>query len=349
MTQASERPGRRPTIADIAARAGVSPTAVSFALNDRPGISEQTRARILAAVAELGWRPNVAARALGGRRADTVGLVVARPARTLGVEPFFAQLVSGLQARLSTDLVALQLLVVEDMSAELDVYRRWAAERRTDGVVVLDLEQDDPRPEELVRMGLPAVLVGGDGTPGPVPAVFADDHAAMTALAEHLAALGHVQVGHVGGIPAYVHSARRVAALHDAGSRLGLHVTTVPTDFSQDEAAAATRALLARDERPTAIVYDSDVAALAGVTVLAEAGLSVPGDVSVASFDDSELVRLAHPPLTAMTRDTFELGELVAATTLSLVRGERVPDVVGAPTPELTVRGSTGPVPGGAA
>jgi DNA-binding LacI/PurR family transcriptional regulator len=179
--------------------------------------------------------------------------------------------------------------------------------------------------------------------------VFADDHAAMTALAEHLAALGHTQVGHVGGIPAYVHSARRVSALHDAGSRLGLNVTTAPTDFSQDEAAAATRVLLARDERPTAIVYDSDVAALAGVTVLAEAGLSVPADISVASFDDSELVRLAHPPLTAMTRDTFELGELVAATMLALVRGESVPDVVGAPTPELTVRGSTGRVPGGAA
>jgi DNA-binding LacI/PurR family transcriptional regulator len=340
-----ERPGRRPTIADIAAQAGVSPTAVSFALNDRPGISEQTRTRILAAVAELGWRPNVAARALGGRRADTVGLVVARPARTLGVEPFFAQLVSGLQARLSADRVALQLLVVEDVSAELDVYRRWAAERRTDGVVVLDLKQDDPRPEELARAGLPAVLVGGDGTPGPVPAVFADDHAAMIVLAEHLAALGHVHVGHVGGIPASIHSARRVAALHDTGARLGLTITTVPTDFSQDEAAAATRALLAHDERPTAIVYDSDVAALAGVTVLAEAGLSVPGDISVASFDDSALVRLAHPPLTAMTTDTFELGELVGQTVLSLVRGQAVPDVVGAPPPRLTVRGSTGRVP----
>lgn len=336
---------RRPTIADIAAHAGVSPTAVSFALNDRPGISERTRTRILAAVAELGWRPNVAARALGGRRADTVGLVVTRPARTLGVEPFFAQLVSGLQARLSTDLVALQLLVVEDMSAELDVYRGWAAERRTDGVVVLDLERDDPRPEELVRMGLPAVLLSGDGMPGPVPAVFVDDHAAMTSLAEHLAALGHARVGHVGGAAAYVHSARRLTALHEAGARLGLDITTVPTDFSQDEAAAATRVLLARDERPTAIVYDSDVAALAGVTALAGAGLDVPGDISVASFDDSELVRLAHPPLTALTRDTFELGEVLATTLLSLVRGEPVPDVVDAPTPVLTVRGSTGRVP----
>jgi DNA-binding LacI/PurR family transcriptional regulator len=89
---------------------------------------------------------------------------------------------------------------------------------------------------------------------------------------------------------------RRVSAPHDAGARLGLHITTVPTDISQVEAAAATRALLARDERPTAIVYDSDVAALAGVTVLTEAGLSVQGDVSAASFEDSELVRPAHPP-----------------------------------------------------
>ncbi|HEY0188766.1 MAG TPA: LacI family DNA-binding transcriptional regulator [Cellulomonas sp.] len=331
----------RATIADIARLAGVSPTAVSFALNDRPGISEETRRRILDAVAELNWRPSLAARTLTGMRSDTVGLVVARPARTLGIEPFFAQLLSGLQARLSLDLVALHQLVVEDVATEVEVYHRWAAEQRVDGLVVLDLEIDDPRPAVLHALGLPAVVLGGTGEPGPLPAVWVDDYAAMAQVAEHLAALGHRRVGHVGGIADYEHSVRRVAALRDASQRLGLTVEQEQTDYSDSASAAATRRLLGRPVPPTAIVFDSDVAALAGLGVASALGVRVPADLSVVSFDDSELARLVHPPLTALSRDTHALGVLVADTLLALVAGQDVPPVVQAPAPVLAPRAST--------
>ncbi|MFC7405848.1 LacI family DNA-binding transcriptional regulator [Georgenia alba] len=334
--------GARPTIADIARRVGVSTAAVSFALNGRPGVSDATRQRILDAVEELGWHPHRAARALSGKQADTVGLVVARPARTIGIEPFFAQLVSGLQARLSGDMVALQLLVVEDKAAEVEVYRRWSAERRTDGFVLLDLEVDDPRPAVLAELDVPAVLVGGDGSPQPVPAVFIDDYAAMGQIVEHLVALGHRRVGHVGGIPRFVHSRRRVAALEAAAREHDLDVVSVPTDFSETEAVAVTKQLVRLPDPPTAVIYDSDVEALAGLTVLRDTGLSVPADVSVVSFDDSELARLVAPPLTAMTRDTFALGGLVAEVLLARLGGSDVEDVVQAPVPELTARESTG-------
>jgi DNA-binding LacI/PurR family transcriptional regulator len=333
----------RPTIADIAQRAGVSATAVSFALNDRPGISEDTRRRILDAVAELNWRPSVAARALTGMRTDTVGLVVARPARTLGIEPFFAQLLSGLQARLSTDAVALHLLVVEDVAAELEIYHRWAAENRVDGLVVVDLESDDPRPAVLHDLHLPAVVLGGTGAPGVLPAVWVDDYAAMDQVAEHLAGLGHRRIGHVGGIPAYEHSVRRVDALRDASRRLGLEVRHESTDYSESASAAATRRLLADEAPPTAIVYDSDVAALAGLGVASTLGVSVPNELSVVSFDDSELARLVHPPLTALSRDTHALGMLVADTLLDVVLGRPVDQVIAAPAPVLTPRESTAP------
>lgn len=155
---------RRPTIKDIARRAGVSESAVSFALNDRPGVSRDTRARIRRVAEELGWQPNSAARALSGARAGVVGLVLARPAHTLGVESFFLQLVSGIQEVLAAGRIALLFQVVEDIDAECAVYRRWWAERRVDGVIVVDPRTQDPRPELLAGLGLPAVMVGTTAT-----------------------------------------------------------------------------------------------------------------------------------------------------------------------------------------
>ncbi|WP_414504569.1 substrate-binding domain-containing protein [Streptomyces sp. NEAU-L66] len=167
---ARRKPARRPTIKDIARRAGVSESAVSFALNDRPGVSQDTRARVRRVAEELGWQANSAARALSGERAGAMGLVLARPAQTLGVESFFLQLVSGIQEVLSARQIALLLQVVEDLDTECALYRRWWAERRVDGVLVVDPRTDDPRPELLAALGLPAVVVGGPAAPGPDPA-----------------------------------------------------------------------------------------------------------------------------------------------------------------------------------
>ncbi len=159
-------PRRRPTMKDIAERAGVSPSAVSFALNDRDGVSPATRARIREVAEELGWQPNSAARALSGERSGCVGLVLARPARTLGVESFFLQLVSGIQEALAARRVALLFQVVEDLDAECTTYRRWWAERRVDGVLVVDPRTEDPRPALLASLTLPTVVIG-DTQPAP--------------------------------------------------------------------------------------------------------------------------------------------------------------------------------------
>src|SRR5689334_5762179 len=136
---------RRTTIADIARAAGVSKGAVSYALNGRPGVSDATRRRILKIAAEVGWHPSSAARALSDGRAGVLGLVVDRPARTLGIESFFMQLISGIEATLSASSVGLLLQVTEDQANEMDAYRRWWGQRRVDGVIIVDLRQDDPR------------------------------------------------------------------------------------------------------------------------------------------------------------------------------------------------------------
>ncbi|MEV4162253.1 LacI family DNA-binding transcriptional regulator [Nonomuraea dietziae] len=332
----------RPTIADIAARVGVSKGAVSFALNGRPGVSEETRARVLQVAEEMKWRPHSAARALGGARAEAAGLVIARPARTIGVEPFFAHLLSGLQAGLSAGAVALHLLIVEDTAAEIEVYRRWASEGRVDGFILVDLQVRDPRIEVIEELGVPAVVLGGPGPHGSLSSVWADDREAMLSIADYLAALGHTRIAHVSGLPAFRHTQRRVRALRDSARRLSLReVVSVPTDFSDAQGAAATRALLSRKQRPTAIVYDSDVMAVAGLGVAAEMRVSVPGELSIVAFDDSVLTQIVHPSLTALSRDTFALGRRVAETLLGAIADPATPVNVRTPTPVLTVREST--------
>ncbi|GAA1666430.1 LacI family DNA-binding transcriptional regulator [Fodinicola feengrottensis] len=331
----------RPTIGDIARQSGVSKGAVSFALNGRPGVSDATRQRILAIAEEMGWRPHSAARALRGARAGMVGLVSARPARTLGVEPFFAQIVSGLQAGLSVRGTGLQLLVVEDIAAEAAIYRRWQSENRVDGVVLFDLRSQDPRVEELERSRLPVVVLGGPGKHGNLPSVWTDDREAMLHIVDYLAALGHRRIAHVAGLPELWHTQRRIRALRDAAARLDLEgARSWPTDFSDAEGAAATRRLLSNRPRPSAIVYDSDIMAVAGLGVALEMGLRIPEDLSIVSFDDSLLARLMHPALTALSRDTFALGELLARTLLDVIDGASTTGLK-LPTPNLVAREST--------
>ncbi|GAA1645084.1 LacI family DNA-binding transcriptional regulator [Nonomuraea maheshkhaliensis] len=348
----------RPTIADIAQRVGVSKGAVSFALNGRPGVSEATRARILEAAREMNWRPHSAARALGGARAEAVGLVIARPASTLGVEPFFAQLLSGLQARLSRQQVAMHLLVVEDSAAEIEVYREWTSAHRVDGFILVDPQVRDPRPAALEELGAPAVVLGGSGGPGPLSSVWADDREAMLSVVDYLAALGHRRIAHVAGLPGFRHTQRRIRALRDSARRLGLTgAVSLPTDYSDAEGAAATRTLLSRGRagasrpnprpaarpaaRPTAIVYDSDVMALAGLGVAMEMGVRVPDELSVVAFDDSVLTRVTHPAITSLSRDTFALGGQVAEVVLEVIADPGTRRNVKTATPRLVIRGST--------
>lgn len=333
----------RPTIADIAREAGVSKGAVSFALNGRPGVSEETRARIVGVADRMQWRPHSAARALGRSSTGLVGLVTARPARTIGVEPFFGQLLSGLQAGLSASGVGLQLRIVEDVASEIDVYRSWGAEHRVDGLALLDLQTPDPRIQVLDELATPFVTLGEPTRTQQVSAVTVDDAAAMRTILDYLVALGHTHIHHIAGLGHLRHTRRRISATRAAAKTLGLDIRTTTTDFSDTEGAIATRAALTASPTPTALVFDSDVMAVAGLAVAMEMGASVPRDVSIVSFDDSVLARLMHPSITALSRDTFALGEQLAAALLETIEHPESRRRWVAPQPQLVVRESTTP------
>ena len=310
---------RRVTISDIAERAGVSKGAVSYALNGRPGVSDDTRARILTIARDLGWYPNRAARALSAERADACGLVLARPARTLALEPFFMEFIAGVESELSSKSVALTLQLVESVEEEIEVYRRWWGERRVDGILLVDLRIEDPRVDELDRLGLPAVVVGGPVENGMLPAVWHDEKAVVIEAVRYLAALGHTRVGRVAGVPHFVHTVQRTEGFLEVTRELGLQTDVVDTDYTAESGARATRRLLSAPEPPSAILFDSDVLAVTGLGVAQHMGFGVPDDLSIVGWDDSLISQVVHPPLTAITRDLVTFGAESAAHLLEVI------------------------------
>jgi DNA-binding LacI/PurR family transcriptional regulator len=338
---------KRPTITDIAVRAGVTKAAVSFALNGQPGVSAATRERILAIADEIGFQPSSAARALTAGRAGAFGLIIDRPARMLGIEPFFMQVISGIQADLTQHHITLQFSMAEDPADEIALYREWWAQRRVDGVFVYDLRRDDTRIDALESLRMPAVVIGSPRGSGPLPAVWQDEHSVVAAIVGHLAKLGHTRIARVGGLPQYWHTALRASAFTEVASAFGVEIVQAEADYTAEHGAEATASLLAGPasrsrDRPTAIVYDNDVMAVAGLSCATRLGLEVPADLSIVSWDDSALCELTNPALTAMARDIAWIGSTAARMLRSLVNGEQVANVK-EEAPQLIVRGSVGP------
>lgn len=332
----------RITIADVARVAGVSKSAVSFALNQRPGVAADTRERILQTASDLGWAPNQQARALSTSRAYAFGLVIARPAKVLAEDAFFPAFIAGMEAELVSDGAALVLQVVTH-AQEADGYRRLARAGRVDGVVLTDLRTTDTRIPLLQELSLPAVTLNRGASPSPFPAIGLDDRPAVRAAVRHLIDLGHREIGYVAGPPRYVHVvARRTAwaeEMADAGLPKGL---VSQGQFSAQGGAAATRRLLDSTCPPTAIVYASDIMAIAGVAAARERGLDVPRDLSVVGFDDTPLAAHVHPPLTTARADVFGWGRAAMAALARLAAGREQADVE-CPPAQLIVRDSTGP------
>jgi DNA-binding LacI/PurR family transcriptional regulator len=327
---ASDKP-RRPTIDDVAARAGVSSAAVSFAVNGRPGVGEQTRRRILEAAEELGWRPSASARALTEARSRAVGLLLSRSLDQLEVDPFFVRFLAGIERTLARSDHDLVLRVAE--AIEPVAYARLAASGRVDGFLLCDVEVDDARFALLAEAGVPAVVAGHPVSPCPFPWVETAHADGMALVVEHLLERGHRTIGFVGGPAHLEHVQARLAVWRSTLEDAGLE----PGPVSHEPGTLFER-------RVTAIVHTSDGLAAAALAAARERGVAVPGELSIAGFDDSPLAALAAPPLTSVRVDYAGFGEGAAAALLAAIAGDPLPEFVPAP-PTLSVRTSTAPAP----
>ncbi len=336
----------RPTITDVATAAGVSKGAVSFALNGRPGISEETRRRILATAEAMGWSPSSRARALSVSKSLAVGLVIARPPEILRADSFFPSFIAGLETVLSARGQALLLQVAEH--DDLTAYRRLAQEGRVDGVFLTDLQDDDERPALLEELGLPAVLIGphlGDLPGSGQSALGVDDAPGIRAAVLHLVDLGHTRIAHVSGPAQMVHGRSRRQAWSQALSDAGLpEGPCVQADFSAESGARAMAELLELTDRPTAVVFANDLMAMAGLSLAVSRGVSVPGDLSITGFDDVEISAHLQPSLTSVHTDVVAWGRAAATRLLQLIDTTDLTPVE-LPEARLVVRASTGPAP----
>ena len=287
--------------------------------------------------------PSSAARALQGSRANACGLILARRAETLAFEPFFMELIAGIESELSARGTALTIQLVDELQleAELELYRRWGSERRVDGVFVVDLRVDDPRLDELVRIGLPAIVLAGSRGQHALPTVWQNEAVAVIGAVRYLAALGHRRIARVAGAEGFVQTENRTGAFLQTVGELGLTARVVTTDFMAETGAHVTRQLLSEPQPPTAFLYESDILAVAGLGVAHEMGLQVPGDLSIIACDDSPFCQVVHPPLSAITRDIPGLGAEACRRLLELIERGQCDDLE-LPYGHLTPRGSTG-------
>lgn len=332
----------RPTIRDIAKAAGVSPGAASFALNDRAGVSEETRLRVKRIAHELGWTRNAAAVALSSGQARAVGLVIGRREETFTGERFFMRLIAGIERVLTERSLNLVLRLVDSVEDEMDSYQQWWAERCVDGVIVTDPRMNDPRPALLNELGLPGVFVGAQRITS-LPRVRVDDGVAMRRLVDHFADNGHTRLAHVPGSADLVHTRSRIETFASHCRELGIAVVPVTgTDFREETGRAATVDLLRSSTPPSGIIYDSEVLTMGGLLAIAETTLRIPDDLAIASFEDSPICRISRPQITALSRDPAQLGADAAGLLLALLEGQDLDEVV-EPAMELEIRGSTVP------
>jgi LacI family transcriptional regulator, galactose operon repressor len=325
----------RPTIKDVAEGAGVSIATVSRALNDKDDVSERTRERVREVARSVGYTADPAARSLVTQKTRLVAVVVGDNAghRDLSLV-FFGKVLAAISRRLAQSSYDPLLLQPGDVGPE----------HRFDAAVLIGVDDDDPLIAELATQQVPLVGVDVRCAGGRTAYVGSDHWDGVRLALAHLHALGHRRIAHLGGAANTVAGSERLQAFRREAAALRLEVSEEllrEGDFSSASGYRETCALLALEDRPTAIVAASDLMALAAMQAIRDAGLQPGSDIAVVGFDDLEAAALAHPPLTTIRQDRQELGTLAATRAIELIEDAVVVPASTVLPVELVVRGSS--------
>jgi LacI family transcriptional regulator, repressor for deo operon, udp, cdd, tsx, nupC, and nupG len=338
-----ERGRERSRLQDLATAAGVSEATVSRVLNDKPGVSKETRQGVLAALDLLGYeRPSK----LQKRRSGLVGLIV--PELTNPIFPAFVQVIESALVR---DGYTPILCSMTPGGVPESEYIDMLLERGVNGIIFVsglhaDVSADHSRYAALVQSGLPIILVNGHLHALRVTSVSADDEAAVRIAVTHLISLGHRHIGLATGPLRYRPSALKkdsfLRAMKELAEIDASELVAVSLFTVEGGRAAAERLL---DVPVTAVVCANDLMALGAVRAVQSRGFTVPNHVSVVGYDDSALITFTDPPLTTLRQPVHAMGGAAVRALLDELRGVPIPHGDLLFQPELVVRGSTGPAP----
>ncbi|NEA48721.1 LacI family DNA-binding transcriptional regulator [Streptomyces sp. SID10815] len=321
------RGGRRPTLEEVAARAGVGRGTVSRVINGSPRVSDATRAAVQAAVAELGYVPNTAARALAANRTDAIALVVPEPETRFFAEPYFSDMLRGVGAELADTEMQL-LLTFAGGDRERRRLAQYLAAHRVDGVLLVSVHADDPLPDLVAQLEIPAVISGPRSAAETLPSVDSDNYGGARSAVEHLLAGGRRRIAHITGHLDVYGAQRRVDGYRDALREAGIatdETLVEQGDFTEEGGRRAMARLLENAPDVDAVFAGSDVTAAGARQVLRERGRRTPEDVALVGYDDSAIARHMDPPLTSVRQPIEEMGRAMIDLLLTEIADRRLP------------------------
>lgn len=326
------RRGGRITLEDVAARAGVSRALASIVMREAPGASAATRERVLATARELGYRPDVRARSLGGQKSKLIGVMFG-----VGVGLFHFDQLEGLYAAAEEhdhNLILSPVTRGRDEAKALESLQDF----RFDGLIMLG----PPTLTPLLAGRMPVVVIGWHVDHPAVDVVRTSDETGMAIAVDHLVSLGHRRIAHIDGGDTPIGAARADAfAMAMRGHGLGSQLQVVLGGQAQVDGQRAARALLDTDELPTALIAYNDDTATAALGVFAQQGIKVPTDISVIGWDDSNVAALSPVGLTSVVQEPVTLARLAVERVIDRINQRRIEDREIVLEPTLAVRAST--------
>jgi LacI family transcriptional regulator len=315
---------KRPTISDVARQADVSKTTVSHVINNTRFVEEDTRQRVLQAIAELGYRPSAVARSLTTNRTQTVGVIVSDASNH-----FFAEVLQGIEDILRpmdyASIICNTCEILEHEAHYLDLLMR----QRVDGIIAAATSQ---RWDVLTEFGIehmPVVFVDRSFEGLDSPFVGVDNKRGAYQGVSHMIECGHRQIGILAGFQRLSTMRERLAGFRQA---LDDHDIPLPekwvvtSPLSIEAGREAMRQILTLPERPTSVFLNNNLLSLGALLAIRELGLRCPDDISVVGFDDHPWAAVSDPPLTVVRQPAQQIGQAAAQMVLALINGEQPPE-----------------------
>ena len=327
-------PQRRPTLADVAAEAGVSKAAVSRVINDAPGVSAQTRERVRGVIAQLGYRPDPVARALASGHGDVIELVVVDDPAIFGTSPYYGRVTAGILQELTGGNAQLRVHVIDELRAP--GLLRKIADTVSVGLVLINVA---PTLAAEIYRRCDRVVSLGPSAPG-VPFIGLENAEGVHAAVRHLHETGRRHIGALHGQEGNPDAEGRREGYRRAVLDLGLPDISASGKFRRESGYELTQRLLAEEPLLDAVVAGCDLMATGAMQALADAGRRVPDDVAVVGFDDSVIAECSTPPMSSVHQP---VERMAAAATRALIDRRIAPHWRAVFPADLRIRRSSAP------